>query len=76
MAFTGRREIGPWVAVYVIGAVLGRNLCHHAGWPWWIGFTLVPALLVLGGLLLEALFRRRRRSRKKEDGPGSPPRPR
>ena len=60
MAFTGRkRDLWPWVVVYGIGAVLGRNLCHHAGWPWWIGFTVIPAMLVLGGVLLEAFLRRR-----------------
>lgn len=66
MSFTGKRiEILPWVVVAFMGAGLGRNICHHAGWPWWIGFTVVPALFVLAGLGLNALIRKAvRRSRK------------
>ena len=66
MSFGGRKvEILPWVAMYFIGAALGRNICHHAGWPWWIGFTIVPALVVLLGAGLNAFFQgRRARSRK------------
>ncbi|MCF8062222.1 MAG: hypothetical protein K9M82_06880 [Deltaproteobacteria bacterium] len=70
MAFFGRkREILPWVVVYLIGAVLGRNICHHAGWPWWIGFTVIPALFVLAGMGLNALLGKRtgRSSKQKRD---------
>ncbi|MGD8387761.1 MAG: hypothetical protein PVG49_11515 [Desulfobacteraceae bacterium] len=60
MTFPARkRELLPWVIVAFIGAALGRNLCHHAGWPWWIGFTLVPAGVVLAGAGLHLLIGKR-----------------
>ncbi len=66
MSFTGKRiEILPWVVVAFMGAGLGRNICHHTGWAWWIGFTVFPALFVLAGLGLNALIRKiAARSRK------------
>ncbi len=66
-----KRDIGPWVVVYLVGAVLGRNICHHAGWPWWIGFTVIPALFVLAGMGLNALLGKsgRRRASKEKRPP-------
>jgi len=73
MAFTGRkRSIGPWVVVYLIGVLLGRNICHHTGWPWWIGFTVIPALFVVAGVGLNALLGKGVRRRPPKDG--RPPR--
>lgn len=68
MTFTGKRsEILPWLVIAFIGAVLGRNICHHAGWPWWIGFTVVPALLLLVFAGIQALVQCRARRSPKED---------
>jgi len=71
MTFHARKqEILPWVIVAFIGAAWGRNLCHHAGWPWWIGFTVVPAGVVLAGAGLHLLMEKRAgRARKSGRGP-------
>lgn len=73
MAFHRRKiEVFPWVVMAFIGAALGRNLCHHAGWPWWVGFTVGPAGLVLAGAGLHLLIRKRaRRTPKPVRDPGS-----
>jgi hypothetical protein len=73
MAFTGRkRSIGPWVVVYLIGALLGRNICHHTGWPWWVGFTAIPALFLAAGAGLNALLGKSG-SRRSSKGKRRPP---
>ena len=57
MTFTGNRGgILPWVVMGLIGLALGRNICHHAGWPWWIGFTAGPVVVILAGAGYNALM--------------------
>jgi len=70
MTFSGKRsEVLPWIVLGFIGLALGRNICHHAGWPWWIGFTAGPAAMILAGAGFNALMEALRGARR--DG-GSP----
>lgn len=74
MAFPIRKgDIFPWIVMAFVGAALGRNLCHHAGWPWWIGFTAIPAGLVLTVAGLQLILRKRARRRRNATRSPEPP---
>jgi len=57
VSFIGSRSgFLPWIVMILIGMALGRNICVHAGWPLWIGFTAGPVAVILAGVGFNALM--------------------